>query len=218
MESSADRVIPIFPLAIVVFPGQPIPLHIFEERYKTMIADCEPESEGDEFRPFGMSLFADGEVAAVGSTLVVTEVLERFDDGSMNIATEGRQRYRSIERFEDRPYMTARVEFFEDDDGHGDPALSRAVRERHRELIDLAAAETRGGQAAAAPSQDDPARAFDIAVNAGLDLQQKQRLLEMNNENERLQLLLDHLQELLPRLKEKLETQKRVKSNGHARS
>ena len=199
--------IPLFPLAIVVYPGQKVPLYIFEERYKEMIADCDPEGSG-EFSPFGISLFDEGEVADVGCTAVVSEIAKRQADGSMHIVAAGRQRYRTLEVIEDKPYLQARVELVEDTGGSGDPTLAKEAGNAYRELLTMAApgaAEEVGADAAA----------FEIAVNCGLDLKQKQRVLEMLSEGERLRYLYDHFEEVLPKLRLRLEQQRRVQSNGY---
>ena len=199
--------IPLFPLAIVVYPGQRVPLYIFEERYKEMIADCEPEGSG-EFAPFGLSLFDEGEVADVGCTAVVSEIAKRHADGSMHIIAAGRQRYRTLEVVEDKPYLQGRVELVEDTGGSGDPVLAREARDAYRELLTMAAH-------GAAEEIGADATAFEIAVNCGLDLKQKQRVLEMLSEGERLRYLCDHFGEVLPKLRLRLEQQRRVQSNGY---
>ena len=81
--------IPIFPLELVVCPGETVPLFIFEERYKAMIADCEP-AQSEEFKPFGISFIDEGKVAKVGCGVVVSEVKNRHPDGSMHIVAVGR--------------------------------------------------------------------------------------------------------------------------------
>lgn len=199
--------IPLFPLAIVVYPGQTVPLYIFEERYKEMIADCEPEG-GGEFAPFGISLLDDGEVAEVGCTAVVSEIAKRHADGSMHIVTIGGQRYRTLGVIEDKLYLQGRVELLEDAGGTGDPALAREAAGAYRELLSLAAP-------GAADEIGVEATAFEIAVNCGLDLKQKQRVLEMSSESERLRFLCDHFEEVLPQLRLRLEQQRRVQSNGY---
>ena len=198
--------IPLFPLAIVVYPGQSVPLYIFEERYKEMIADCEPEGSG-EFSPFGISLFDEGEVADVGCTAVVSEIARRHADGSMHLVAAGRQRYRTLEVMEGKPYLRGRVELVEDAGGSGDPALARKAGNAYRELLTMAAP--------GAAEEVGDATAFEIAVNCGLDLKQKQRVLEMPSEGERLRYLSDHFDEVLPKLRLRLEQQRRVQSNGY---
>ena len=199
--------IPLFPLAIVVYPGQRVPLYIFEERYKEMIADCEPAGSG-EFSPFGISLFDEGEVADFGCTAVVSEIARRHADGSMHLVAAGRQRYRTLEVMEDKPYLQGRVELVEDTGGSGDPALARKAGNAYRELLTMAAP-------GAAEEVGDATTAFEIAVNCGLDLKQKQRVLEMLSEGARLRYLCDHFDEVLPKLRLRLEQQRRVQSNGY---
>src|ERR671936_1857315 len=98
--------LPIFELPIVILPGELLPLHIFEERYKRMIGHCLETAE-----PFGV-VFRDEEGTAhrIGCTARVTEVLERFDDGRMNIVVAGEQPFRVLERFEDDDYPVGEVE------------------------------------------------------------------------------------------------------------
>ena len=110
-----SQVIPIFPLSIVVFPEQTLPLHIFEDRYKEMIADCRvAEQHGGEL-PIGISFGQDTSVhREVGCSVVLAKVLNEYDDGRLDIITVGRQRYRIGQTYSDRSYLTAEVQFFVD--------------------------------------------------------------------------------------------------------
>ena len=199
--------IPLFPLEIVVYPGQTVPLYVFEDRYKEMIADCEPEG-GGEFAPFGISFVDEGEISEVGCTAVVSEIAKRHADGSMHVVTVGRQRYRTLGVIQEKTYLQGRVELLEDAGGSGDPALAREAADAWCELLSLAAPGAAGKVVGEAP-------AFEIAANCGLDLKQKQRVLEMSSESERLRFLCDHFEEVLPQLRLRLEQHRRVKSNGH---
>ena len=217
---SRASLIPLFPLPIVVFPGQTVPLHIFEERYRTMIADCKPEAEGDQFSPFGVSLSIGDDNEEVGCTVVVSSKGREYPDGSFDIVTRGEDRYKTIETFENRPYLTATVEFFEDEQVQVDQVLSSGADERFAQLLELAR-EEKGASSDETPpesvDEDSGARettAFGIAARVGMELNRKQKLLEMTNENERLQFLVDYFDELLPVLRQRLEQRRRVKSNG----
>ena len=217
---STASLIPLFPLPIVVFPGQAVPLHIFEERYRAMIADCEPETEGDEFSPFGVSLSTGDDNQEVGCTVVVTAKGRGYPDGSFDIMTRGEDRYKTIETFENRPYLTATVEFFEDEEVQVDPDLSSGADERYAQLLELAQEEKGASSEEKQPDGADEdvdageTTAFQIAARVGMELNRKQKLLEMTNENERLQFLVDYFDELIPSLRQKLEQRRRVKSNG----
>ena len=109
------ELIPLFPLSIVVFPGQHVPLHIFEDRYKEMIADCEAPPDG-ESSPFGISLATNEgrKMESIGCTVVVEGIGPKYPDGSFAIVGQGRRRYLTRETYGDRAYATARVEYFDD--------------------------------------------------------------------------------------------------------
>lgn len=215
----SDPIIPLFPLSLVVFPGHLVPLHIFEERYKKMVADC--ATAGGDYRPFGISLEQDGRVLDIGCAVTVTRVTEKYEDGSFDVVCRARSRYRTVEAIDDGPYLRGRVEYFEDSAEAVDPALQALVKERFRRLVDLAAAEAgtqildgEGAKEAAAKGLEE-GDSWAIAQRMGLEPGRKQRLLEMRSENARLQHLADYLEELLPVLVERMERKRRVKSNGH---
>ena len=125
MLAVVDRadVIPLFPLPLVVLPGEIVPLHVFEERYKAMIADCRAGS--GPARPFGIALARGKEVHAAGCTVSIVEVMREYEDGRLDIVTVGQTRFRVRELFRDRPYHTAEVEYFGDRDEPVDAALRR---------------------------------------------------------------------------------------------
>lgn len=207
--------IPLFPLAIVVYPGQTVPLYIFEERYKAMVADCDSGPAGD-FKPFGIALFDEGQVSKVGCRVVVTEITARHSDGSMHIATVGRQRFATLEVLTDKAYLQARVEILPDDLGTIDLALAQAVATAQSEVLRLTASQSSVVGELSLDSTRDQPTAFDIAANCGLDLKQKQAVLELASENERLQFLNAFFEAELPKLRNRVEQERRVKSNGHA--
>ena len=216
------QTIPLFPLSIVVFPGHLVPLHIFEERYKKMIADC--TDAGGRNRPFGISYANDGDVAGVGCALVVVRQEEPNENGSFDIVCRARSRYRIVQRIDDGPYPRAQVEFFEDDEEDAaDPALQGLVKSRFGALVDLAAKEA-GTQILDGQDAEEAAKgleegdAWAIAQRLGLEPERRQRLLGMTSENARLQNLAEYLEDLLPILEERLARKKRAKSNGHTPS
>ena len=108
--------IPLFPLGLVLLPDMLLPLHIFEERYKQMVTECLAEE-----RSFGIVLFDGQAIHPVGCLARISEVLERYDDGRMDIMTKGGARFVIRELVEDKAYMEARVLFFDDDkEANGD--------------------------------------------------------------------------------------------------
>ena len=210
-----NEIIPVFPLSLVVFPGHLVPLHIFEDRYKQMVADC------DRQHPFGISLEGDGKMAGVGCAVRIVRRGEASADGAFDIVCRAESRYRLVEVIDERPYLRARVEFFEDEDDEADPALQALVAARFASLMELAAQEAGtqvvdGGQVRGAetPGVQDT-NAWGVAQRMGMESPRKQALLEMLTENARLQHLAEYLEELLPILEERRERKRRVKSNGH---
>ena len=213
--------IPLFPLSIVVFPSELVPLHIFEPRYKEMIADCKPSPDG-EYSPFGISLVTSEGVESIGSTVVVEEIGERYPDGSFDIVGTGRRRYLTRETFDAKAYATARVEYFDDVEEEEDTALLRAVGERLSQLEELVSSsiypgEPAGRSRASDANTTESQASFAIAARSIPDPRKRQQLLEMTSENSRLQFLVDHLDGILPALRDRMEEQQRAKSNGKPR-
>src|SRR5438309_645471 len=109
MSEQLERDFPLFPLDLVALPSEYVPLHIFEERYKTMIEDC--LERGVEF---GIVWLSDDELKPVGCACEIDRVLEQMDDGRVNIITRGTRPFRLVQRQQDLPYPAGTVEFLED--------------------------------------------------------------------------------------------------------
>lgn len=168
----------LFPLGTVLLPTERIPLHVFEPRYRELIGECLAEQ-----RDFGLLLDDDEGLREVGTRAAVTEVLERFDDGRLNIVVEGRERFRLVELTSGRSFRTGEVESV--DDLPGDPApedVERALGQLRR-LAEIAGADV----ADIAVTTDAPS--FELAARVELEPQLKQRLLELRSEPERLRTL-----------------------------
>jgi len=206
-------VIPLFPLPLVVLPGEIVPLHIFEERYKTMIADCRQGAEGGAALPFGVALARGQEVHAAGCTVSIVQVVREYGDGRLDIVTVGQRRFRVRELFRDRPYHTAAVEFFAD----RDEPVEEALRRRAIGAFD------RLGRATAVPGAGTAVAgerlvSFRIGAGALADPLEKQHLLELASENERLGYLVEVLERLIAEQAERTEVQKVAGSNGKLRT
>ena len=202
--SSIDR-LPLFPLGLVLYPAERLPLHIYEERYKEMIGRCVAEDE-----PFGVVLYEDERLARVGSTARVVRVLERFADGRMNILAEGLQRFRIQALYDDRAYLTADVRLLDEPDEPLDTSIKQRAIAQHIRLLELAQRTVR-------PSLYENVRelSYVLAQNAGLSSYQKQQLLEMPSENERMGFLTRYFEQLLPRIEEAETLRRKIQSNGH---
>src|SRR4051794_31621759 len=124
---------PLFPLGVVALPTEVVPLHIFEERYKAMIADCL-----DDDREFGIVWMSDDGLRPIGCACEVTEVLERMDDGRMNILTRGTRPFRVVSRQDDQPYPAGTVEFLDDREEDAQPTAAAEAREAYAELVERA--------------------------------------------------------------------------------
>ena len=202
--------IPLFPLGLVLLPGMSLPLHIFEERYKQMIGECLAED-----RPFGIVLFDGQTVRSAGCTARVSQVLKRYGDGRLDIMTRGENRFVVHELMEDKPYMEARINFFDDDD-EPTPAgdVSNLLTAAHNLLKDL----SRDGfipEAADEPTPSDPASlSFYIASLEGFTHIERQQILEMTSGNQRLHKCIEALVKIGERFQLTRKIQKIIGGNG----
>jgi Lon protease-like protein len=183
----------LFPLGVVLLPTERIPLHIFEPRYRELIGECLETG-----REFGLVLADDDGVREVGTRAAVTEVLERFEDGRLNIVVEGRDRFRVVELTEGRSFQTAEVEPVVDDGDKPAPDdVDRAIG-LVRRLGEIAGADVED----VAVTSDVPS--FELAGRVAFDAGLKQQLLELRSEPARL----DRLATLLEDAAKALEIQK----------
>ena len=202
---SEPKRIPIFPLGLVLYPKELLPLHIFENKYREMIAYCLEEESA-----FGILLLQEGKLASVGSEAVIDRVINTYEDGRMDIIVEGAHRFRVKELFNEYSYITASVEPITEPEEPVQFEARERVITQHMRLLELAGRKVR-------PTiyQDLEGISFFIAHNAGLNAEQKQKVLEMVTENERITFLADHLESLIPKVEEYEDVRKKVQSNGH---
>ncbi len=208
-----NQTIPLFPLPLVVFPDQALPLHIFEPRYRQMLADVRQAQEDGELLPIGICLGRDSAVsAAVGCAVLLEKVLNEYGDGRADIICVGDRRFRVGEISDERAYLTVEAEYLEELGEGRDPALLQRAQNGYARLLQLSR-EDSGNRFDGTPPQS----AFHIAQSAALSLESKQRLLEMDGETERLQFICQHFDDLIPRLEARRAAQRKVQSNGHAK-
>ena len=200
------RDFPLFPLGLVALPGELIPLHIFEERYKTMMNEC-LQSE----REFGILWLSDEGLRENGCACEIDRVLERLDDGRMNILTRGTRPFRVLERREHLPYPAGIVEFLGDVKEVIDGELLLKTQAVYAELV-YKATDRR-----ADPDQLIAMSAYDMAATVDFGLEAKQTLLDLRSENARLQLVIRLFRAALKRLDFVDRAQARAKSNGKVR-
>ena len=194
----------LFPLGIVLLPTERVPLHIFEPRYQELIGECLESGEA-----FGLLYADDQGVREVGTLARVADVLERFDDGRLNIVVEGGERFRVEELTRGRSFMTAEVGEVEDEPGAVVEAETAArAAGSFRALAAVAGAET--GE----PDESSPALSFELAAQVELPAEAKQRLLESRVEQERLELVAELLDAARAALIAARELGERARRNG----
>jgi Lon protease-like protein len=197
-------VLPIFELPVVLLPGELMPLHIFEERYKRMIDHCLSEEE-----PFGIVFRDDdGSARRIGCTARVTEVLETFEDGRMDIVVTGEEPFKVLERFDRDEYPAGEIESIAGDADGDDEAAADAVRETFAELVERVSGNE------PAPEELADSDAYAIASRVELPVETKQRLLELRSEDERMRTLGAALDALIETLARSREIAERAKMNG----
>jgi len=201
--------IPLFPLPLVLFPHAILPLHIFEPRYKQMIRECiDAESK------FGVILAGDRGIAKVGCTAEVTEVTRQFDDGRMDIQVKGRGAFEIESVVEEKPYYEANVRMLEDDTD----AKSAAIPENLLELYARCHILLFGGEPEEFDRDNNESLAFAIAEDLPLDVEDKQTILALRDENERLARLVPMLNQLIPQAEVRYRMRRKAGGNGHARA
>jgi Lon protease-like protein len=197
------RDFPLFPLGLVALPSELIPLHIFEERYKTMIGHClEEESE------FGIVWMADDGLRPIGCACEIAEVLERLPDGRINLVARGTRPFRIDARQEELPYPAGAVEFLDDRDDEVDLDAAATAQEAYAELVLQATDRT--------PDAEELAdmTAYQMAATVEFGLDAKQGLLDLRSETARLKLVTRLFRAAVKRLDFVERAQARARSNG----
>lgn len=195
----------LFPLNIVVFPGESLNLHIFEPRYRQLIADCIAEHI-----TFGIPPFLDGRLHTIGTEVRLLEVSKRYEDGRMDIRTEGLRAFR-LHSFDnptgDRLYAGGEVAFLDliEDATHAQKMLF--VRQVEQ-LYDLLATPV-------PLNGDETLLSFRIAHKIGLSQAQEYQLLSLPAESQRIDMLNEHLSRVIPVVREMERTKERIRLNGH---
>ncbi len=206
MPEGPSRDFPLFPLGLVALPGELIPLHIFEERYKTMISEC---LEGE--REFGIVWLSDDGLREVGCACSIDSILEEMDDGRIKLLVRGTRPFRVLERQGHLPYPAGVIEFVQDREDALDPELAKAAHDAYAELV------RRATDREPEPDElaDMSASAMAATVDFGLDA--KQGLLDMRSENARLRLVTRLFRAAIKRLELVDRVQERARSNGKVR-
>jgi Lon protease-like protein len=197
------RDFPLFPLGIVAIPTELVPLHIFEERYKTMIGHClEEESE------FGIVWLSEDGLRPIGCACEIAEVVDRLEDGRINLIARGTRPFRIEARQEELPYPAGTVEFLEDRHEAPDPDAAQAAHAAYADLVSEATDRT--------PDLDEIGgmSAYQMAATVEFGLDAKQGLLDLRSEAARLKLVARLFRAAIKRLDFVNRAQARARSNG----
>lgn len=199
-----DVLIPLFPLDVVLFPGAPLPLHIFEPRYKEMIGECLAQN-----RAFGVVRAVEQGLADVGCTAEIVTVVKEYPDGRLDLVTEGRKRFELVRVNQERSFLQAEIVLIGDEPGTPSPQQRERAVELHSQVLAIAGANQ--DLSAADPSL----LSFYLAGSLPLDLDFKQKLLALRSEPERLTLLTSYFETILPNLQRAATARQRAGGNGH---
>lgn len=197
--------LPLFPLDLVLFPETPLPLHIFEPRYKEMIGECLQEK-----KVFGVVRAKENSLAEIGCTAEIVAVTKQHEDGKLDIVTEGRRRFQIQNVNHDRSFLQGEVAYFEDDAAQAKAEDVARALELHNQIMGLLGAEP-------APSDLEQAQlSFQLAGALPLDLEFKQTLLGLRSESERMIGLIEYYEAILPNLRRAVKARHKAGGNGHA--
>jgi Lon protease-like protein len=199
-----DALLPLFPLDVVLFPGTPLPLHIFEPRYKEMIGECLAQH-----RTFGVVRAVEQGLAEVGCTAEIITVVKEYPDGRLDLVTEGRKRFELVRINQERSFLQAEVLMIDDEPGTPPRQDTARAVQLHSELMAIAGAKQ--DLSAADPSL----LSFYLAGSLPLDLDFKQKLLSLRSEPERLSLLISYLETIIPNLRRASSARAKAGGNGH---
>jgi Lon protease-like protein len=198
--------IPIFPLALVVYPGEDLNLHIFEPRYKQLIREC-----AEQKKPFGIPSVVDSKVKEMGTLVELKEIVKEYDSGEMDIKTRGVRVFRILETIPSVPeklYSGAIVNYPDNDDQGNRELMQKVVagiRQLHL-LLHVSKTFTK---------PDEELNSYDVAHHVGLSLEEEYELLGLTQELHRQEYLRRHLKKVIPVVLEMEQLKEKIKLNGH---
>jgi len=201
--------IPIFPLGIVVYPGESLNLHIFEPRYKQLISECHSQN-----KQFGIPTMIEDRLQDYGSLVTILEISKVHDNGEMDIKTKGSRVFRILEVIKDVPdklYSGAIVNYPETNE-EGNIELMKKVMNSIRELHKLLKVDKDFKK------RDEEVKAFDVAHHVGLSLEEEYEMLYLLQERQRQEYLKRHLTKVIPLVAEMEQLKEKIKLNGHFRN
>ena len=227
MNAQPERWAPVFPLQLVLLPGESVPLHIFEPRYRAMTRRCLESGA-----PFTIFLAQEEALARIGCEARLARVLHRHDDGRLDILCrgEGRVTLRELREHEDG-YLEGRIESLLDSEEEADADLCIVLARLHEEYRRLVEddepvsdpqaegsdEEPQAGPQTGSVREDSSSGAFGLAAGVQMDLMERQALLESDSEIHRQQFLIRHLSRLVPQVRALNDNRRRIRGNGKPR-
>jgi len=202
--------IPIFPLNIVVFPGEQLNLHIFEPRYKQLINECLKDG-----KPFGIPSVLKSKIEEYGTLMEITDLVKEYDNGELDIRTRGLKVFRVLEVVSELPekeYSGAIVDYPPNVMEHGETKISKIILDEVKRLYALLNVEEKF------PAHLEGMISYEVGHYVGLSRQQEYELLCILTEVQRLEYIRRHLHQMVPMLKELEEMKARIQRNGHFRN
>ena len=199
-----SSLLPLFPLDVVLFPGTPLPLHIFEQRYKEMIGECL-----DRNGPFGVVRAVEQGVAGVGCTAEIVAVTKQYPDGRLDLVSEGRKRFEVSHLNQERAFLRAEVLMVEDEPSVSSQEETGRAVQLHSQIMKLA------GAVQDLSAANMATLSFYLAGSLPLDLDFKQKLLALRSESQRILVLADYLETIVPRLHHAARARQKAGGNGH---
>lgn len=202
--------VPIFPLDIIVYPSEPLNLHVFEPRYKQLIKECI-----DEHKPFGIPVVLEKKVLEYGTLMEVTDLVKEYDNGELDIKTKGKKVFRVLEMVKEVPdklYLGAIVSYPENKMEQEDTDLANLILKEVKRLYTLLDVEEKF------PVKGDKPISYEIAHYIGLTKEQEYEMLKLFNEMQRLEYIRRHLNKVVPLIKEFEQVKARIQMNGHFRN
>ena len=205
----SETVIPLFPLGLVLLPRMPLPLHIFEERYKLMIGECI-----DSNTAFGLVFFNGSDIQTIGCTASIVKVLKRYSDGRLDILTHGQDRFVIKDMYDRKPYLEGRVTFFDDEPDENTEACQKLARRGMALLKQFTTIAEIQDEYGFSETLDFKSVSFVIAGCEGFSKEEKQRFLEMTSTYNRLKKCVAALGKIIERTKITAEIRKIIGGNG----
>lgn len=198
--------IPVFPLSLVVYPGEKLNLHIFEPRYKQLINDCHQLK-----KPFGIPVVMNGKVAERGTLVEILEISTTYDDGKMDIKTKGISIFNILETIKELPekLYSGAIVHYQNNFNNGSQAMMKKIIQDARKLHSFIEMQKDFGK------PDEELISYDIAHHIGLSIENEYQILEYENELHRQEYIKRHLNKMLSVMKEVQELKKKIKLNGH---